>query len=62
LRGIGLDVRPGRAEIRLEGGRKAVVSGLADDRPETILAALRQATKAVQGRAREATRGDEKAA
>jgi ParB family transcriptional regulator, chromosome partitioning protein len=54
--------RPGRAEIRLEGGRKVVVSGLADDRPETILAALRQAMKAVQGRAREAVQGEEKAA
>jgi hypothetical protein len=51
-----------RAEIRLEGGRKVAVSGLADDRPETILAALRQAMKAVQGRAREAAQGDEKAA
>jgi ParB family chromosome partitioning protein len=48
--------RKGRAEIRLDGGRKVVVSGLADDRPETLLAALRQAAKAVQGEAREATR------
>jgi ParB family chromosome partitioning protein len=54
--------RKGRAEIRLEGDRKVVVSGLADDRPETIMAALRQAMKAVQGRPREATQGDEKAA
>jgi ParB family chromosome partitioning protein len=51
-----------RAEVRLEGGRKVVVSGLADDRPETILAALKQATKAVQGRARDAAQGDERAA
>jgi hypothetical protein len=54
--------RKGRAEIRLEGGRKVIVSGLADDRPETILAALRQAMKSVQGRVREAVQGDEKAA
>ena len=39
-----------------------MVSGLADDRPETIVAALRQATKAVQGRMRETAQGDEKAA
>jgi ParB family chromosome partitioning protein len=51
-----------RAEIRLEGGRKVIVSGLADDRPEAILTALRQAMKAVQGRLREAALADEKAA
>ena len=52
----------GKAEIRLEDGCKVVISGLADDRPETILAALRQATKQVQGRLREVSRGEEEAA
>lgn len=54
--------RKGRAEIRLDGGRKVIVAGLADDRPETILAALRQAMKHVQGRLREASRVEEEAA
>jgi len=48
----------GRAEFRLEKGGKVVVSGLADDRPETILAALKEVTKAVQARTREAARSD----
>src|SRR5512135_2646075 len=46
--------RKGRAEIRLDGGRKVAISGLPDDRPETIAAALKQALKQVQGPAREA--------
>jgi ParB family chromosome partitioning protein len=49
--------RKGRAEIRLEGGRKVTLSGLADDRPETAVAALKEALKVMQGRAREAARG-----
>src|SRR5262249_5491877 len=32
--------RKGRVEIRLGGGRKVTVTGLADDRTETIVAAL----------------------
>jgi ParB family chromosome partitioning protein len=44
----------GRAEFRLEGGRKVVISGLPDDRPETVVAtlreALRRAAKLVQAR------------
>ncbi len=58
------DVSPslGRSEIRLDGRRKVIVAGLSDDRPETILAALRQATKQVQGRLREASRSEEEAA
>jgi ParB family chromosome partitioning protein len=47
----------GRAEFRLDGGRKVTLSGLPDDRPETILAALKEVTKTVQARAREAARG-----
>jgi hypothetical protein len=39
-----------------------IISGLADDRPETILAALRQTIKTVQGWPREAVQGGEKAA
>jgi ParB family chromosome partitioning protein len=46
--------RKGRAEIRLDGGRKVTISGLPDDRPETIAVALKQALKQVQGPAREA--------
>lgn len=46
--------RKGRAEIRLDGGRKVIISGLTDDRPETILATLREATKQAQRRARDA--------
>jgi ParB family chromosome partitioning protein len=52
----------GRAEFRLEGGRKLVLSGLPDDRPETILATLKEVTRMVQARIREAARGDERAA
>jgi ParB family chromosome partitioning protein len=44
----------GRAEFRLGGGGKVLLSGLADDRPETILAALREATKQAQRRVRDA--------
>ncbi len=40
--------RHGRAEIRLDGGRKVTISGLPDDRPETIAVALKQALKQVQ--------------
>ena len=43
-----------RAEFKLEGGCKVVISGLPDDRPETILAKLREATKQAQRRARDA--------
>ena len=50
--------RKGRVEIRLGGGRKVTVSGLADDRPETIVAALKQALKQMQERAREADHGE----
>jgi ParB family transcriptional regulator, chromosome partitioning protein len=44
----------GRAEFRLDGGRKVTIAGLADDRPETILAALREVVKHVQRRVRDA--------
>jgi hypothetical protein len=44
----------GRAELRLAGGGKVVISGLADDRPEAFVAALRQALKAAQATARKA--------
>jgi ParB family transcriptional regulator, chromosome partitioning protein len=46
--------RKGRAEIWLDGGRKVTISGLPDDRPETIAEALKQALKQVQGPAHEA--------
>ena len=46
--------RKGRAEIRLDGNRKVTISGLPDDRQETIAAALKQALKQIQGRARRA--------
>jgi ParB family chromosome partitioning protein len=52
----------GRAKFWLEGGRKVVLSGLPDDRLETVLAALREVTRAVQARIREAARADERAA
>jgi ParB family chromosome partitioning protein len=52
----------GRAEFRLDGGRKVVISGLADDQPQTLLAPLKEVTKVVQARVRDAARGDEKAA
>jgi ParB family chromosome partitioning protein len=48
----------GRSELKLEGGRKLVISGLADDRPETLLATLREATRTVQARIRESTKGE----
>jgi ParB family chromosome partitioning protein len=48
--------RKGRVEISLGSGRKVTVSGLADDRPETIVSALRQALKQMQGRARDSER------
>ena len=51
--------RKGRAEIRLDGSRKVTLSGLPDDRPETVAAALKQALKQVQGRRRETTRAEE---
>jgi ParB family chromosome partitioning protein len=54
--------RKGRAEIRLEGGQKITLSGLPDDQPRTILAALRQGIKAVQGWPPHAVRADEEAA
>lgn len=44
----------GKVEIRLEGGRKLVITGLHDDKPETIVAALKQAMRQVQAQAREA--------
>jgi ParB family chromosome partitioning protein len=47
--------RKGKVDIRLAGGRKVTVTGLADDRQETIVAALRQALKQVQGRNRPET-------
>ena len=52
----GRGARPasGRAEFRLEGGRKVTIAGLPDDRPETILAALREVVKQVQHRVRDA--------
>ena len=49
--------RKGRVEIRLGEGRKVTVSGLADDRPETVVAALKHAQKQIQERAREADQG-----
>ena len=52
----------GRAEFRLDGGCKVTVAGLPDERPETVVAKLREALKAAQARARESARGDEKAA
>jgi ParB family transcriptional regulator, chromosome partitioning protein len=49
-----------RAEFHLEGGAKVTIAGLLDDRPETVLAALREATRQAQRRARESA--EEKAA
>jgi hypothetical protein len=43
-------------EIRLDGGRKVTVAGLADDRQETIVTALNEALEQVQARAREGDR------
>lgn len=51
----------GWAEIRLDGRRKVMLSGLPDDRPETAVAALREALKLMQGRAREAARSEAEA-
>jgi ParB family transcriptional regulator, chromosome partitioning protein len=45
-----------RAEFRLDGGRKVVLSGLPDDRPESVVAALREALRQAQGRVRDAAR------
>ena len=42
---------PGRAEFRLDGGCKVTVAGLPDERPETVVAKLREALKAAQARA-----------
>jgi ParB family transcriptional regulator, chromosome partitioning protein len=42
--------RKGRVDIRLAGGRKVTIAGLADDRQETIVAALKQALKQILGR------------
>ena len=50
--------RKGRVDIRLGGGRKVTVSRLADDRPETVVAALKHALKQIQERAREADQGE----
>jgi hypothetical protein len=50
----------GRAEFRLGGGRRVTVAGLPDDRPETVVATLREALKAAQAKAREAA-GDQAA-
>jgi ParB family chromosome partitioning protein len=50
--------RKGKVEISLGRGRKVTLSGLADDRPETVAAALRQALKQVQGQARAAGPGE----
>jgi ParB family chromosome partitioning protein len=57
-------VPPGtnRAEFRLDGGRKVMLSGLPDDRPESVVAALKEALRQAQGRVRDAARTDEKAA
>jgi ParB family transcriptional regulator, chromosome partitioning protein len=49
---VGASPAVGRAEFKLEGGRKVTVAGLPDDRPETILAALREVVKTVQARIR----------
>jgi ParB family chromosome partitioning protein len=51
-----------RAEIRLEGGMKVTLSGLPDDQPKTIQAALRQALKTVQGWSSHAVRHEGDAA
>ena len=45
-----------RAEIRLDDGRKVTLAGLADDQPESVVAALRDALKVAQARARAAER------
>jgi ParB family transcriptional regulator, chromosome partitioning protein len=44
----------GRAEFKLEGGCKVVLSGLPDDRPETILARLAEVTRQIKRRIRDA--------
>jgi hypothetical protein len=50
------DLRTGaRAEFKLDGGCKVTLSGLPDDRPETILAKLAEATKQARRRAKEST-------
>jgi ParB family chromosome partitioning protein len=59
--GRGAKPTAGRAEIRVEGS-KVTLSGLPDDRPETVVAVLRRALKLAQERMREAAQGDEKAA
>lgn len=55
----GKSPRSGRTEIRLDGGRKVTVTGLSDDQPQTIVAALKQALRKVQTQAREEVASDE---
>jgi ParB family transcriptional regulator, chromosome partitioning protein len=49
--------RTGRVEISLDQSRKVTLTGLADQGPETIIAALRQAIRQVQAKSREAAQG-----
>jgi ParB family chromosome partitioning protein len=50
--------RKGRMDIRLGGGRKVTVSGLPDDRQETVASALRQALKQLQARRSDVSEGE----
>jgi ParB family transcriptional regulator, chromosome partitioning protein len=59
--GRGAKPAASRAEIRVDGS-KVTLSGLPDDRPETVVAVLRRALKLAQEQMREAARDDEKAA
>lgn len=51
-----------RAEFKLEGGRKVTVAGLPDDRPDTVLAALAEATRQARRRVKESAEAAEQAA
>lgn len=50
--------RKGRVDIRLDGGRKVTITGLVDDRHETLITTLKQALKQIQGRARTVDQGE----
>src|SRR5262249_39285040 len=51
--GRGVASPTARVEFKLPGGCKVTVAGLADDRPETVLARLTEAVKAARAKVRE---------
>ncbi|MBX6315731.1 MAG: ParB/RepB/Spo0J family partition protein [Isosphaeraceae bacterium] len=50
--------KKGRAEYRLDGGLKVIISGLADDDPRAVIAALEQALEQARAAASEPARGE----